>query len=204
MVPSQRIPSQRVVDLSIGISILGWATAGTWSNFGQRPFAILLATSLLHLMVGVLFLVRSRAEKQGDLRACLIAVPAVLVGGWVFRFAPQQWNIASQVLFMIGSGLAILSFAFLGRCFAILPAIRGTVTNGPFSFIRHPAYLGELAMVAACIFAVPPNWKQPIILVLTIAFFIARIQAEECLLLTDDAYRKYSEKVHWRLVPYVW
>ena len=198
------IPSQRIVDLSIGISVLGWATAGTWSNLGQRPVAVLLATSLLHFIVGVLFLVRSHAEIQGDLRTCLIAIPAVLVGGWVFRFAPNHWNVPAQVLFVIGGGLAILSFAFLGRCFAILPAIRGTVTRGPFSFIRHPAYLGELAMVAACVLAVPPHWGQPIVLVLASMLFVARISVEERLLLTDDAYQNYCRKVRWRLVPLVW
>ncbi len=198
------IASQRIVDLSIGISVLGWATAGTWSNLGQRPVAILLATSLLHFMVGVLFVVRMRAKIEGDLRTCLIAIPAVLVGGWVFRFAPNHWNVPSQILFVTGGALAIVSFAFLGRCFAILPAIRGTVTRGPFSFIRHPAYLGELAMVVACVLAVPPHWGQPIVLTIASMLFVARIRVEERLLLTGDAYQSYCRRVRWRLVPLVW
>lgn len=198
------IPQQRIVDFAIGISILGWATAGTWSNFGQRPTAILLATSLLHFIVGVLFLVRWQAERQGDLRTCLMAIPAVLVGGWVFRFAPSHWNTASQILFVVGSGLAILSFAFLGRCFAILPAIRGTVTRGPFSLIRHPAYLGELAMVVACVLAAEPHWGQPIVLVVATMLFVARIRVEERLLLSGDTYQSYCKRVRWRLVPLVW
>ena len=194
----------RIVDFSIGISVLGWATAGTWSNLDQRPVAVLFATSLLHASVGVLFLVRSRVGKPGDLRSCLIAIPAVLVGGWVFRFAPIDWNAPAQILFVLGGGLAILSFAFLGRCFAVLPAIRGTITRGPYSFIRHPAYLGELAMVTACVLAVPPNWGQPIVLVLASVLFVARIRVEERLLMTGHAYQSYCRKVRWRLVPFVW
>lgn len=198
------VSSQRIIDFALGISVLGWATAGTWSNLGQRPVVILIATSMLHFIVGILFLVRLRVAKQGDLGACLIAVPAVLVGGWVFKFAPQQWNVPSQVLFAGGSGLAILSFAFLGRCFSILPAIRGTVTRGPFSFVRHPAYLGELAMVVACVFAVPLHLGQPLVLLVVIALFVARIHVEERLLLTGDAYRRYCRHVRWRLIPLVW
>jgi protein-S-isoprenylcysteine O-methyltransferase Ste14 len=198
------IPSQRIVDLAIGISILGWATAGTWSNLGQRPVAVLLVTSLLHFTVGILFLVRWRAVVQGSLQTCLVAIPAVLVGGWVFRFAPIYWNLPSQILFATGGGLAILSFAFLGRCFAILPAIRGTVTRGPFAFIRHPAYLGELAMVVASVLAVPLHWGQPVVLIVASILFVVRIHVEERLLRTGDAYQSYCRTVRWRLVPFVW
>lgn len=196
--------SQRIIDFALGISVLGWATAGTWSNFGQRPIVILVATSLLHFIVGILFLVRWRVKKQGDLRACLVAVPAVLVGGWVFKFAPNDWNAISQTLFAAGAGLAIVSFAFLGRCFSVLPAIRGTVTRGPFMVIRHPAYLGELAMVVACVLAVPMHAGQPVVLLVVLALFVVRIRVEERLLLTGDAYRRYCRQVRWRLIPLVW
>ena len=198
------MPQQRLVDFAIGISVLGWAVAGTWSNLGQHPLPVLLAISLLHLTVAMLFFIRSRAATQGDLRTCLMAIPAVLVGGWVFRFAPQHWNLPSQVLFVIGSGLAITSFLFLGRCFAVLPAIRGTVISGPFKIVRHPAYLGELLMVVACVFAVPLNWTQPAVLVVVTLFFVVRIRAEENLLLAETRYQTYAERVRWRLVPLIW
>jgi len=198
------IPSNRIADFPLGISILGWAAAGTWSNLGQRPAAVLLATSLLHVIVGVLFLIRGPAERQGSVRTCLVAIPAVLVGGWVFRFAPHAWSVMSQVIFVSGSGLALLSFAFLGRCFSILPAVRGTVTAGPFSCIRHPAYLGELTMVAGCVVAAPLHWSQLPVMAIVGALVAARIFVEEQLLLTGAAYRNYCHRVPWRLIPFVW
>jgi protein-S-isoprenylcysteine O-methyltransferase Ste14 len=198
------IRSNRVVDMALGTSILGWATMGTWSNLGQRPLAVLSATSLLHLMVGVLFLFRREAKIDGTLTASAIAVPAVLLGGWVFRFAPQDWSLISQCLFCAGGALAVVSFAYLGRCFAILPAIRGTVSAGPYGCVRHPAYLGELVMVVASLLAVPFHWSMPLMLIVAVTLFVARIHAEEGLLSTAEEYQQYCQRVRWRLVPYLW
>ena len=202
-------PSQRLIDVSIGLSVIGWAIAGAWSNLGQRPVAILIVTTLLHLLVGSLFFVRAIPETQGNLRTCLLAVPAVLVGGWVFRFSPPAWSLISQVLFVVGGSLAIASFLFLGRCFAILPAIRGTVTQGPFAIVRHPAYLGELIMVIGCVSAAAGNsgnvlWQHTLILLVTMGLFVIRIRAEEDLLQTNPDYQDYTNRVRWRLIPLVW
>ena len=199
---------QRIVDVAIGLSVIGWGTAGTWSNIGERPASILVTVSLLHGVVGVLFLIRSSVKVQGDLKCCLTAMPAVLVGGWVFRFAPTDWNTGSQAAFVIGGGLAIASLTILGRCFAVLPAYRGTVSAGPYAVVRHPAYLGELLMVIACVsatlFATGPSWGQPIVLSLTVVFFVVRIDAEERLLRINIAYQEYCDRVLWRLIPLVW
>lgn len=198
------IPLHRLVDLSIGLSILGWAVAGALQHHGERPLAVLLATSLLHLTVGVLFLVRWRKARQGDFRSCAIAIPAVLIGGWVFNLAPDRWGVPSQVLFVSGSVLAVASFIFLGRCFSILPAVRGVVTRGPFSYVRHPAYLGELAMVVACIAAAPMHWTLMILPAVVLGCFIARIRVEERLLMAEKSYREYCLRVRWRLMPLIW
>ena len=175
-----------------------------WSNLGHRPLTVLSVTSLLHVMVGALFLMRDRAESQADYKTCLLALPAVSVGGWVFRFSPGDWNVISQMAYAAGGGVVMFSFAALGRSFAVLPANRGTVSRGPYSLVRHPAYLGELAMVLACLSAMKPRPAELTLFVIVIGLFAIRIRAEEGLLSADEAYRGYCRRVRWRLVPLIW
>ena len=48
------------------------------------------------------------------------------------------------MLLVAGLLFAIASVAFLGRCFGVLPDVRGLVMRGPYRLVRHPLYLGEL------------------------------------------------------------
>lgn len=53
-------------------------------------------------------------------------------------------TILGSVLLVVGMGWLIWSLMKLGRCFSIMPEVRGLVTNGPYRWVRHPVYLGEI------------------------------------------------------------
>ena len=196
---------EQAFDWLLGLSVLSWgvlrATSGT--DRGTAPADWIIVA--LHVSVAALLFVRVPVLKRGSLDILAASVPALLVSGWALKVAPTttRWPAHAEVVFASGGILAILAFVFLGRSFAILPALRQIVVRGPFRCIRHPAYLGELMMILACGLA-GMKLSSLVPLLAAIPFVTLRIICEERLLITAPVYRKYTQKVRWRLIPLVW
>ncbi len=97
-------------------------------------------------------------------------------------------------------GLMIASLAVLNRSIGVVAANRGIKTHGPYAWIRHPLYTGEILFDLSFLLA---NWSYPnglLISALTLAQVVRCLQ-EETLLLRDQAYVRYSLAVPHRLVP---
>ena len=125
--------------------------------------------------------------------AMLLARPAS--GG-----APQ---LPAEVIQLVGVAVALLSLGTLGRSFGLVAANRGVKTRGPYSLVRHPAYTGYLiAYTAYC--AENPSFRNFALLVASTAFQLVRIGEEERLLSADEGYRDYTDRVRFRLLPYVY
>lgn len=135
------------------------------------------------------------------------ALPSFLLAGWIFRFSQSNqasWTFLPNTLFALATLWTLTSFHFLGKSFAILPAVRGLITHGPYRWIRHPAYLGELILVLACCLAAQSTLAW-ILFACLLPSLILRIRAEEHLLATNlESFTKYQAKVPWRLFPGIW
>lgn len=182
--------------------MLGLSTAGA-----DRLSPVRLTITVLNACVGVLFLVRSAVIRHGALSAIVLALPSFVVAGASFKLAPagHLWPARANATLVAGATLAIVALLSLGRSFAILPAVRRIVRGGPYALVRHPAYLGELAMVAGCCLAHQPLeiwhfWP----LAAAVPMVVLRVLVEEHVLVTADEYRTYTRKVRWRLLPGLW
>lgn len=194
--------SERLFNQLLGLSVLSWAFLG----LGTDGFTLVrCCIASLHVTVALLVLGRAPALRQGSLRSTLESLPSLIVAGWAFRAAPSphDWHMAPQLLFVAGTLFTIAAFSFLGRSFAILPALRGVVASGPYRFLRHPAYVGELCLVLACCLAAG-RFAGIAPFLVAVPLVAMRIRAEERLLSTNDHYRDYAALVRWRLVPGFW
>jgi protein-S-isoprenylcysteine O-methyltransferase Ste14 len=109
-------------------------------------------------------------------------------------------DAATAMISAVGLALVVLGKITLGRSFGVVPANRGVVVGGPYSFVRHPIYTGYLITHVAFLVANPVPWNVAVILIADTAL-IVRALMEEKVLSADLEYQGYCQRVGWHLVP---
>jgi protein-S-isoprenylcysteine O-methyltransferase Ste14 len=104
------------------------------------------------------------------------------------------------IISALGLALVVVGKITLGRSFGLVPANRGVVVRGPYSFVRHPIYTGYLVTHVAFLLAHPSPWNVMVVIVADAAL-IFRALMEERTLSGDAAYQGYCQRVGWHLVP---
>lgn len=180
--------------------LAGWDGRMSLWLFSQRILSLLLMA-----LVVVLFV--ARRDRVGPPAARLPALIAV-AGTWILALQvlapgtePELSLAAPATMFLLaGNALAIGSLAFLGRSFGILPEARRLVTHGPYRWVRHPLYLGE---VVAAVGATLP-FLTPFSLALLAAFaglqYCRAVNEERALRLAFPSYALYAAGT-WRIIP---
>ena len=109
-------------------------------------------------------------------------------------------QVASTLLIVGGLVFALYAVLELGRSLSMLPEARRLVTNGPYSVIRHPLYLGEaVAFVGVTLQYLSP-WALAL-LALQCIFQLERMKNEELVLSQAfPDYHDYAARTA-RLVP---
>lgn len=197
---------ERIFNLAASLSVLAWAALGIRKMVLLEGVSVVrVCVSLLHLCVGVLFLLRAPIRAHPGKREAALVLASFMGGALAFHVAqsPDRWALYAEIPFAIGTWIAMLSLAYLGRSFAILPALRTIVVTGPYRLVRHPVYAGELILVASCCASRPSYWAA-LVLLLAMVLMVARIRVEEAVLSREPAYREYTAHVPWHLLPGVW
>jgi len=107
---------------------------------------------------------------------------------------------AGLILELFGVILTQVARVYMGRSFGILPANRGIVSNGPFGYVRHPVYLGWLVLSIGYAMSYA-SYRNVLLLAATLPFMVWRIDQEEEHLRADAEYRRYMDRVRFRLCP---
>jgi protein-S-isoprenylcysteine O-methyltransferase Ste14 len=114
--------------------------------------------------------------------------------------SPIAPDAVTAMVSAIGLTLVIVGKMALGRSFGVVPANRGIVVRGPYSFVRHPIYTGYLITHVGFVLANPTTWNISLILVGDAAL-IVRALMEERVLSQDVEYQGYCQRVGWHLMP---
>lgn len=78
------------------------------------------------------------------------------------------------------------------------------ISTGPYAIIRHPMYVAVLMMYVLSPLALGSYWAVLAVLPLPV-LVIFRIKSEEKILRDKlPGYREYTQKVKYRLIPYIW
>jgi protein-S-isoprenylcysteine O-methyltransferase Ste14 len=127
--------------------------------------------------------------------------------GWSPRFPPAL-QLASLAIAAGGNLMSIWATAvnrFYGR-FVRIQRERGhiVISDGPYRYVRHPGYLGQIifslasALALGSLWALVPGGLFAVLLIVRTALEDRTLQEEL------DGYKAYARTVRHRLIPEIW
>ena len=152
----------------------------------------------------------SPAQKIIMLLVLLSAAALLIVSALDHRFGwshvPAIIALLGDALVVIGLGLDLLVLRENSYSGSTVEVREGQtlISTGPYAQVRHPMYTGALIMCIGVPLALG-SWWGLVALAVTMPVLAWRILDEEQLLRRDlPGYAEYAQRVHYRLVPYVW
>ncbi|MFB6177852.1 MAG: isoprenylcysteine carboxylmethyltransferase family protein [Halobaculum sp.] len=122
--------------------------------------------------------------------------------------APRGLFWLGIVVMLAGFAVRMVAVATLGELFRhriVLLADHEVVERGPYGWVRHPAYSGAVLTYVGVGLACA-NWLSLVVVTAgALVGFGHRVRVEERVLRRElDGYEEYTERVPYRLVPFVW
>jgi protein-S-isoprenylcysteine O-methyltransferase Ste14 len=203
--------------VNLGLAVLGW---GGFDTFFSHPALIALVVVTLAMTVAALFSSGNLSSGEREDRSNRWIIGALgligLLSAWLPAYTDRKefWILDGDAirwlgvaLFAGGGALRMWPVFVLGRRFSGLVAIQPghtLVTNGIYSHIRNPSYLGLLVMSLGWALAFRSG-VGVLLAALNIVPIVARIRSEEKLLRAHfgEEYEAYRART-WRLIPGVY
>jgi protein-S-isoprenylcysteine O-methyltransferase Ste14 len=164
-----------------------------------------VSETLVYIVLVIAFLMRSQPvdRSRGFAEIAIPGVGALLPFallfsqpvGYILRNRPLHLSIFW--LMTMATLLTVWGMWHLRRSFSITVEARTLVTGGPYRFLRHPIYCGEI-LAAAAVTAWRFSWVNTGVLVLFVVLQLGRASMEEDKLARNfPAYKEYAGKVWW-------
>ena len=204
------------------VGVLIFLPAGTFNYIGGWVFVALLFIPML--IMGVVMFIKApdllkkrlqSKEKEGTQKGvvavtALIFLSGFIVAGLDFRFSwlplPSPVIIAASVVFIAAYILyaeVLRENTYLSRTIEV-QAGQKVVDTGLYAIVRHPMYSAVILLFLSMPLVLGSVWAFFIFLPFP-ALLAVRIKNEEAVLLAGlEGYREYTQRVRWRLIPYIW
>ena len=212
----------------LGVPLLGWGFGDLAGYFSSAPrLGYALVVGLFGLAVGVQAYTSTQGIRGGKgeetkfvFRQRIVRIVLVLSLYLALFFIPffdrriilvfseavgLRW--LGLVLSAMGFALVFGSGVALGRQYSADVTIQTghqLVTNGVYRFIRHPRYLGVIALSigVSCLFR---SWIGLIATIIFLVILLFRISDEEVVMHREfsGAWEEYCQR-SWRLMPYIY
>ena len=201
--PFSPVVGDLVARVTVGalFTLLSLNLLGDFMRTGHVTGLLLLVGESL---VVVLTIFRRRAVAVDRSALAAILTTLSLAGPALLRATDTDTPLASDQITAMVSGIGLLLVVVgkmtLGRSFGVVPANRGVVVRGPYTYVRHPIYTGYLITHAAFLVAHPAPRNLAVLVCADVAL-VLRALMEERVLSTDVAYQQYCQRVGWHLIP---
>ena len=124
--------------------------------------------------------------------------------GW--SSVPAWLCLLGDVLIAAGIGFAMLVIVQNNYAAATVTVETGqfVASRGVYKVVRHPMYVGNVIMMVGIPLALGSYWGL-LLVIPGVLVLVSRILDEEKMLTQElGGYREYTQRVRYRLLPYVW
>lgn len=210
-----------VVGLAITMALL-FIPAGTFGYWQAWLFIGILFIPMF--IVGIVLmnrnpeLLRKRLEakeKENEQKSVvamssLLFVAMFVIAGLNHRFdwwiLPDWLVIAAAAIFLLGYAMyaeVMRENVWLSRTVEVQDN-QQVVDTGLYGIVRHPMYSSTLVLFLTMPLVLASLWSF-VIMLLYVPVVVKRIQNEEMVLKQElRGYKEYIQRVHYRLVPFIW
>lgn len=126
------------------------------------------------------------------------------------RFAwsgiPLILTIISEVLILTGFIIVFFVFRYNSYTSKVITVMSNqkVITNGPYSVVRHPMYLGAILIILFTPLSLNSWWGMIAAIFLCVIVVFRTLDEEKLLNAELEGYKEYCHKTKYRIIPYIW
>jgi protein-S-isoprenylcysteine O-methyltransferase Ste14 len=162
----------------------------------EKPSILAVLNTGHNVILAFLYATRLPARKT-DRTGLILGLMAALLP-ILSETNPAGISPTLTAIGVAGELLVLWSLIKLGRRFGIAPADRGLVVSGPYRFVRHPMYAGELILRLALSAGSAESSSAWFLIPLMLVLQALRAIREERVI---KGYADYANSVRWRFLP---